>query len=153
MHGGWCDEVLGIDPGELRGVGPEHVGQHVRQILQQVKAVGHLAGHGRPESCRFRIGLGPIPHEDFNPGMRLKPRSDRRGLSVGEEGQGPPPFKVQQEGAVGVALAQGKIVHAEDLWGDQHGASGATDHPQQGVPTDGEAERLTQSDPGCPPEG
>jgi hypothetical protein len=82
--------VLGIDPGELRGVGPEHVGQHVRQILQQVKAVGHLTGPGRPKAGRFRIGLGPIPHEDLHPGMRLEPRGDRRGLSVGEEGQGPP---------------------------------------------------------------
>jgi hypothetical protein len=38
-----------------------------------------------------------------------------------------------------MAHALGEIVHAEDLWGDHHGAGDAPDHPQQGVPTDGEA--------------
>jgi hypothetical protein len=52
-----------------------------------------------------------------------------------------------------VTLPQGDIVDAEDLWGDRHGAGGPTDHPQQGVPTDGEASRLTQSHPGRPTEG
>jgi hypothetical protein len=35
--------------------------------------------------------------------------------------------------------SQGEIIDAEDLWGDHHGAGGATDHPQEGVPTDEEA--------------
>ena len=70
--------------------------------------------------------------------MRLQPVRDGGGLSVGDEGPGPPPFKVQEEGAIGMALPPGDIVHAEDLWGNHHGAGGAPDHPQRGVPTDGE---------------
>jgi hypothetical protein len=42
-------DALGMDPRQLRSVGPEHVGQHIRQIVQQMKAVGHLAGDGRPQ--------------------------------------------------------------------------------------------------------
>jgi hypothetical protein len=33
VHGCWCRDVLGIDARQLWGVGPEDVGQHVREIL------------------------------------------------------------------------------------------------------------------------
>jgi hypothetical protein len=122
-------------------------------MVQQMEAVGHLAGRRRPEASGFRLGLGALPHAPLNARMRLQPPGDRRGLSVREEGEGTPPFKIQQEGAVGRALAQGTIVHAENWWGNPYGARGATDHPHQGVPTDGKAERLTQSAPRCPTEG
>jgi hypothetical protein len=131
--------VLGSDARQLRGVGPEHVGQPVRKILQQMKAVGHLAGRGRTEACRFRIRLSPIPHEDFNPGMCPQPLGDGRGFPIGEEGQGPPPREVQQEGAIGVTLPKREIVHAEDLRRDHRGAGGPADHPQEGIPTDSQA--------------
>jgi hypothetical protein len=61
----------------------EHVGQHVREILQQMKAVGHLAGGGRPEARRFRIRLRPISDDHLAPGMGLQPLRHGRGLSVG----------------------------------------------------------------------
>jgi hypothetical protein len=94
-----------------------------------MKVVRYLAGRGRPEAGGFRIRLGPIPHEHLNPRMRLQPPGDGAGLASWEQGQGPPPFKVQYEGAVDVTLPQGEIVHAEDLWGDDRRAGGATDHP------------------------
>jgi hypothetical protein len=107
----------GMDPRQLGGMGGEDLGQRVGQILQQMKAVGHLAGGGRPEACRFRVGLRAVPHDHLDPGMCLKPPGHRRGFPVGEQGQGPPPGEVEQEGAIGMALAQGELVHAEDLWG------------------------------------
>jgi hypothetical protein len=75
-------------------VGGEHLGQRVGQILQQMKAVGHLARRGRAEARRFRVGLRAIPHEDLHPRVGLKPRGDRGGFPVGEQGQGPPPGEV-----------------------------------------------------------
>jgi hypothetical protein len=60
----------GIDARQRRGVGPEHVGQYVREILRQVRPIRHLAG-------------------------RTKHR-----------------------------------------WGNDRGAGGAADHPQQGIPAD-----------------
>jgi hypothetical protein len=145
-------EALGTDARQLWGVDPEHVGQHVRQILQQMKAIRHLAGRGRPKARRFRVGLRAVPHEDLHPGMGLQPLGHGRGFAVGEQGQGSPPGEVQQQRAIDMALAQGEIVDAEDLWGDHYGAGGATDHPQQGVPADGKAERLAQPRPSRPPE-
>ena len=76
--------MLGIDERQLRGVRPEDVDQHVREIVQQMKAVGHLAGHGRSKACRFRVGFSPIAHKDLNPGMSLKPLGDSGGLPIGE---------------------------------------------------------------------
>ena len=111
-------DALGIDTRQLGGVGPEHLGQHVREILQQMEPIRHLAGRGRPEARRFRICLRPIPDEHLDPGMGLQPLGHGRGFPIGEQGQGPPPFQVQQEGAIGVTLPQREIVHAEDLWGD-----------------------------------
>jgi hypothetical protein len=140
-------DVWGINTRQQGSVGGEHLGQHVRQMVQQMESIRHLAGCGCPKACRFRIGLRPIPYEPLAPGMGLQPLRHGRGFPVGEQGQGPPPGEIQQEGPVGMALAQGTIVHAEDLWGDHHGAGGAADHPQQGVPTDGEAERLAQPHP------
>jgi hypothetical protein len=104
-----------------------------------VEPIRHLEGLGCPEARRFRVGLGPIPHEHLNPRMGLKPLGDSDSLPIGEEGQGTPPGEVQQEGAVRVPLPQREIVHTEDLWRDHHGAGGTTDHPQQGVPTDSQA--------------
>jgi hypothetical protein len=129
----------GIDARQLRGVGLEHVGQYVREILQQVKPIRHLAGRGRPKARGFRVCLGTIPHEDLNPGMCLQPLGDSRGFPIREHGERAPPFQVQQERAVGMTLAQGEIVHAEHRWGNDRGAGGAADHPQQGIPADDEA--------------
>ena len=146
-------DALGIDTRQLRGVGPEHVGQHVREILQQMKAVRHLAGRGCPEARRFRIRLRAIPHDTSTPGWACSHCGHGRGFPVGEQGQGPPPFEVQQEGAIGMTLPQREIVHAEDLWGDHRGAGGAADHPQEGVPTDREAEVPAQPHPSRPTRG
>jgi hypothetical protein len=38
-----------------------------------------------------------------------------------------------------VTLPERELVHAEDLRRDHRGAGGTTDHPQQGIPTDGQA--------------
>jgi hypothetical protein len=121
--------MLRIDERQLGGVGPEDVGQHVREILPQMQPIRHLARLGRPEARRFRVYLGPIPYKDLDPGMRLKPLGDRRGFPVGEQGQGPPPFQVHQEGAIDMTPSQGEIIDAEDPWGGHHGAGAAPDCP------------------------
>jgi hypothetical protein len=88
----------------LRSVRPEDVGQDVCEILEQMKPIRYLAGGGGPKARRFRVRLGPIPHVHLDPGMGLKPLGDGRGFPVGQQGQGPPPQKVQQERAIRVTL-------------------------------------------------
>ena len=129
----WAWRVLGIDPRELRSVGPEHVGQHIRQIVQQMKAVGHLAGGGRPQAGGFRIRLRPIPDDHLDPRMGLQPLGHGRGFPVGEE-SGPCPLQVQEDGTIGVTLPPREVVHAADLWRGDCRAGGPADHPSQGVP-------------------
>jgi hypothetical protein len=87
--------ALGRELRQFGRMGGEHLGQCVGQILQQMEAVRHLAGRGRPEAGGFRIRLGPIAYNDLHSGMRLQPPGDGAGLAIGEQGQGPPPFKVQ----------------------------------------------------------
>jgi hypothetical protein len=79
---GWASEimhrrrrtgVLGIEKRPLGGVGPEHVSQHSREVLQQMEAVGHLARCGSACARRFRVCLRVISYEDRNAGMRLQP--------------------------------------------------------------------------------
>lgn len=140
----------GIDTRQLWGVGPEHVGQHVCEIVSQVQPIRHLAGRGCPKARRFRIGLGPIPHDHLDPGMGLKPLGDRDSLPIREQGQGTPPGEVQEARAIGVPLPHREVVHAEDLWRADGRAGGAADRPPEGIPTDGEAERPTQPHPRRP---
>jgi hypothetical protein len=122
-------------------------------MLQEMEAVGPLADRGRPGARRFRGRLRAIPHEDFNPGMRLLPGYDGGGLSVGEQGQEPPLFQVQQDRARGMTRPQRDIVHAEDLRGNHGGAGGAADHPQPRVATHQAAEVPTEPHPGRPTQG
>jgi hypothetical protein len=77
-------DVLGMEERQLGGVRPEHVGQHVREVLQQMEAVGYLAGRGRPKACGFCIRLSPIPYEHLDPGVCPQPLCDGAGLSIGE---------------------------------------------------------------------
>ena len=144
MHRRGRGDAWGMDPRQLRSMCRKHLGQDVREIVQQMKAVGHLAGRGCPGARGFGVGLRTIAHHDFNPGLGLKPCGDSGGFPIGEEGQGASPGEVQQEGAVSVALPQREVVHAEHPWGTARGAGGAADHPQQGIPADDEAQRPTQ---------
>jgi hypothetical protein len=121
--------MLGMDGGQQGGVQPEHIGQHVREILQQVQSIRHLAGRKHPEARCFRVCFRAIPHEDLDPEMGLQPLGDGAGLSIGEQGQGPPPFQVHQEGAIGMTLVQGEIIEAKDPWGGHRWAGGVADQP------------------------
>lgn len=129
VHRWWCREVLGSDARQLRGVGPEHVGQRVREVLPQVKPIRHLTGRGRSEARRFGVGFRAIPPKDFNPGMCLQPLGHGLGFPIREPGERAPLCEVQQQRAVGVALAQGEIIDAEHPWGAHRRAGSATDHP------------------------
>jgi hypothetical protein len=107
--------ALGLERRQFGRVGGEDLGQRVGQILQPMEAVGHLARRGRPCACRFRIHLRAVPHDHLDPGMGLQPLRYGGGLPIREEGQGPSPSEVHQEGAIRVTPAQGEVVHAEDL--------------------------------------
>ena len=92
----WCvvGHGLGRELRQCGRVGGKHLGEHVRQVVQQMEPIRHLAGCGRPEAGGFRVRLRPIPNEDVHPGMHLQPPGDGRGFAIGQQGQGPPPREV-----------------------------------------------------------
>jgi hypothetical protein len=153
VHGRRRMGTRGIDARQLGGMDPEDVRQHGREMRPQVEAIGPWARHGSPEACPLCRRLGPIPHEPLTPGMRLPPPGDGAGLAIGEQSQGPPPCEGQQEGAVGVTLAQGALVHAEDVRGADRRAWGAADHPQERVLPDRESAVAAQPHPGRSTQG
>jgi hypothetical protein len=97
--------ALGLELREFGRVGGEGLGQRVGQILQQMKAVGHLARRGRPCACRFLIHRCVVPHDHLDPGMGLQPLRHGGGLPIREEDQGPSPGEVHQEGVIRVTPA------------------------------------------------
>jgi hypothetical protein len=48
------------------------------QVLQEVKAVGHLHGVGRATGRSLGIGPAPIPADHLDPRMVLQPGRQRR---------------------------------------------------------------------------
>jgi hypothetical protein len=148
VHGRRRTGRPGTDTRPLGGIGPEDAGEHGRERRQPGPPLRHRARPGRPAA---RPLCGPrctLPHEPLHPGLRLQPRRHGSGLPVGGQGHGPPPCKRQQEGAAGVARPPRAIGRAADLRRDERGAGGATAHPPPGGPTDEEASRLAQPNPG-----
>jgi hypothetical protein len=96
MHRRGRGDAWGIDRRQLGSMGGEHLDQDVREIVQEMEAVGHLAGRRRPQAGGFRIRLRAIPHDHLDPGMGLQPLRHGRGFPVGEQGQGAPPGEVHQ---------------------------------------------------------
>jgi hypothetical protein len=85
------------------------------EVLQQVKAIGHLDGVGGTLSGPLRIGSGPIPSDHADAGMGLQPEGAGLGLTIGPEGERPPPFEIDPHGPRGLALAIRPLVDTEHV--------------------------------------
>jgi hypothetical protein len=83
VHWRRCSDVPGIDERQLGGVYREYLGQHVGEILQQLKPIHHLARRGRPSAGASGVCPRAIPQEYLDPGMRLKPLCQSSGVSSG----------------------------------------------------------------------
>ncbi|MGC8488681.1 MAG: hypothetical protein ACP5QO_10780 [Clostridia bacterium] len=59
--------------------------QGLAEILQQVRAVGHLGGRGCARRDGFREPLVPAPRPHLDRGMGGEPRRDRRRLAVQQD--------------------------------------------------------------------
>jgi hypothetical protein len=101
----------------LKGVAMsvKHLVEGFGEVLQQVKAIGHLDGVGGALSGPIRIGSGPIPSEHADAGMGLQPEGEGLGLTIGQEGERPPPFEIDQPSPLGLALAIRPIVDTEHV--------------------------------------
>lgn len=51
----------------------EDLGERFREVLHQMKAIGHLRGLGSSLPRPISIGFGPIACDDFDAWVRLQP--------------------------------------------------------------------------------
>jgi len=112
-----------------------------------VTAVSHLDGIWDTLLGPVCIGSGAIAGDHADPGMGLEPEGEGLGLPIRPEGQRSPPFKVDQHGAIGLAFLVGPVVDAEYPEGGTRRNGQATQQPQQGVATAGQAQSAAQSHP------
>lgn len=76
--------------------------------------IGHL--HGFRGACAGTLGVGggPVAADDLDAGVFGEPSGQRCHFPVRQEVYRPAGLDVDQDGAIDVALAQGKVVNAED---------------------------------------
>ncbi len=117
------------------------------EVLQQVKAIGDLDRVWGALPGPVRIGSGPIPGDHADARMGLEPEGEGLSLTIGQEGERPPPFEIDQHGPIGLALAIRPIVDTEDVGSGNTWEGQMTQQAQERVATDGQAQGTAQSDP------
>ena len=91
----------------------EDLGQRFCHVLEQVEALRHLGRLRRTVSGTVGIGFRAIPRDHRNAGVCLEPLRARVALAVREQGDGLAAFQSNEDGAIGLAFAQGEIVHPQ----------------------------------------
>src|SRR5918997_1520223 len=92
----------------------QHPLQRIPRILQEMPAIGDLACLRRALCRPFSIGPGPITTNNDDLGMVTEPGGERRRLAIGQDIDRAMPLQVDDQGAVALAFAEGKIVDADD---------------------------------------
>jgi hypothetical protein len=108
------------------------------EAAEQVEAIRHLRGLGCARTDGARILVRAVPCDHCEVGEGAQPGSDDLGGALGQEIDRSTALQVNDEGAVGAALAQGEVVDPDDRgqWGVLCGWHCAQ-QPQEGVPTGG----------------
>src|SRR3954471_5993389 len=85
--------------------------------------------------------------------MPVEPSLHGLGVAVGQRIDDRTPLQVHHDGAVGLALAPGPVVDANETGWGRRVMSDLLDAPEQRVGADGHGEAEGQSGPGLAPEG
>src|SRR5713226_10206286 len=80
------------------------------QVHQQMKAIGYLLHLGCSLPGAFGIRSPAIPADDLHSWMRGQPRGERFRRAVWQEVYPTASLQIDQDGAVLVPLAQGKVI-------------------------------------------
>ena len=126
--------------------------QRFGQVLEQMDTVGDLGGGGCPLARALGVGLRAITRDHFNPRMLSQPLGEGVGSAIREERDRLVTLQIDQHGPIGVALPQGKIVHAQDGGGGARRDRQLAEQAPQGVPADGQAELRAQQRARSPTE-
>ena len=141
-----------IDRVDCLAVRAEHLVQRFPEILHQMKAVGDLGGRGRPLPCAVGIGGRPIACNHLDPRMRPEPLRDSLGRPIWEQRHRLPTLQVHQDGAVGLAFAQGESVHAKDGGRGERRGGLPTQQTEQGIAAHHQNPLVAEMHPGLAPQ-
>jgi hypothetical protein len=157
----WCDNspvVWGhrgiahglIDDLEGCATSTEHLLKDLREVLEQMKAIGDLSGCRCSLSDPTRIGFRPVAGDHLDPRMRPKPLGQGLRFTIRQQRDGPVALQVNHHRAVGLPFPSRKIVHTEDFRGRKKWERQPADRAQQGMATHGDAEPLAEPPTGRP---
>ena len=129
-----------IDRAKVLGMAGEYHLQHLGQVLQQVEAVSDLHRRRRTAARALSISTGAVACDHRDTRMRAQPGRERVRLAIGQQRHRTTALEVDQDGAVGDALAQCPVVHAESGRGHGRWYGGLPNPAQQCVAAGGQSE-------------
>ena len=134
-------------------MGIEHLIEHLRKVLQQVKAVGHLNRRRRPLACTIFIGFGAVSRGDLHARVGAEPLGERVGVSILEAGDRSPLLQVHQDRAIRVTFPERPVIDPKPRGRRKARQRQTAEHAQEGVPTHPQAPALAQTHTGLAPQG
>ncbi len=78
-----------------------------------MKAVGDLFGLRRPQSRSCGVVAAPIAADEPHLGMLLQPQGKDQLRAVGQQINNATSFQVEEDGPIGAATPEGKVIHAQ----------------------------------------
>src|ERR671920_1754779 len=96
---------------------------HLPQVQQQMPSIRDLDRPRRPERDTAGVLARAITGDDADAAVVLKPVGQRRGAPVRQQVDDAMPLQVDENGSVGLALAQRPVVDTQDArgWPPRHG--------------------------------
>ena len=86
----------------------------VGQVVEQVETVRDLDGVRSTQPGALGVASGPVTADHVRSAMLKQPVGEPRCPAVGQQVHGPAGVHVDNDGAVGIALAEREVVHADD---------------------------------------
>src|SRR6266536_6628453 len=105
--------------------------ERIAKVLGQVEAIGHLGGLRRPLGGALSKRPIAVTADDFNLGVRLEPGREGLGLLIRQQVNRLVAFQVDNDRRIAAALAEGKLVYADDLRNRMEGQGCAALEPEQ----------------------
>lgn len=94
----------------------KYANERIRHILDAVKSIGNVQRVRSALTCTVGICTCTIAANNFDAGMIPQPLGQRLSGAIGQEVNRALQFAINQDGAVGMAFAECKIVDADDPW-------------------------------------
>ena len=102
------------------------------QILDQVKAIGHLDGLGSGLTCRCRIVIATVAADDLHLGMTRQPGGSRWRSPIWQEIDDAMAVEIDKQRAILAAASKSEIIDPQVRDLDWHGNGMRHNAPQQG---------------------